>query len=363
MYYGGGDAAEEWVMATPRVESDVVRVGMVGTGFVARLRADALRASDRASLVAVAGHNTADTQAFAAQYNAVAVDNWQALIDRSDLDLIVVCHINRDHTTVAAAALEANHHVVVEYPLALSADQAQPLLALAQTKQRLLHVEHIELLGGTHLAAKANLGAIGQPFYARYCTLAPRRPAPATWTYCPELFGFPLVGALSRLHRLIDCFGPVARVYCQNHYDRLTRGPEGMTCYATCLCTAQLTFASGLIAEVTYGKGETLWQATRRLEVIGSDGSLCLDGDQGTLTDAQGTRAIAVGSRRGLFAADTAQVIEHLLTGQALYCTPEASLYTLQVASAAQRSAATGRVVDVAAPRPAPYSPPSELPR
>ncbi len=350
-------------MATPRVNSDVVRVGMVGTGFVARLRAEALQGSDRASLVAVAGHHPAETQAFAAQYNAVAVDDWQALIDRSDLDLIVVCHINRDHSTVAAAALEAHHHVVVEYPLALSAEQAQPLITLAQAKHRLLHVEHIELLGGTHLAAKANLGAIGHPFYARYCTLAPRRPAPPTWTYCPELFGFPLVGALSRLHRLIDCFGPVARVYCQNHYSGLAPGPEGLTCYATCLCTAQLTFASGLIAEVTYGKGETIWQATRRLEAIGSDGSLCLDGDQGTLTDAQGTRVLEVGSRRGLFATDTAQVIEHLLTGQALYCTPEASFYTLQVATAAQRSAATGRVVEVAAPSPAPYSPPSESPQ
>lgn len=347
-------------MTDQRIASDIVRVGMVGTGFVARRRAEAIQGSDRASLVAVAGHNTAETQAFAAQYNAVAVDDWKALVDRPDLDLIVICHINRDHGPVVAAALEADRHVVVEYPLALSAEQAQPLLTLAEAKQRLLHVEHIELLGGTHRAAKANLGAIGQPCYARYCTLAPRRPAPPSWTYCPELFGFPLVGALSRLHRLIDCFGPVARVYCQNHYGGLTPGPEGMTCYRTCLCTAQLTFASGLIAEVTYGKGEALGQATRRLEAIGSDGSLCLEGDRGTLTDAQGNRDLAVGSRRGLFAADTAQVIEHLLTGRALYCTPEASLYTLTVATAAQRSAATGRVVEVAAPRP-PYSPPAEL--
>ncbi|MBW4482748.1 MAG: Gfo/Idh/MocA family oxidoreductase [Tildeniella torsiva UHER 1998/13D] len=346
-------------MTDQKIANDVVRVGMVGTGFVARLRAEALQTHEKACLVAVAGRAQAETAAFAQQYGATAVDTWQDLIHHPDLDLIVVCHINRDHSTVAAAALEANHHVVVEYPLALNAEQAQPLLTLAHAKQRLLHVEHIELLGGTHLAAKANLGAIGKPFYARYCTLAPRPHALPTWTSCPELFGFPLVGALSRLHRLIDCFGPVARVYCQNHYGSFTPGPEGMTCYRTCLCTAQLTFTSGLIAEVTYGKGEALWQATRQLEVIGSGGSLCLDGDRGTLTDAQGTRALEVGSRRGLFAADTAQVIEHLLTGQALYCTPEASLYSLQVATAAQRSAATGRVVEVAGPMP-PYSPPSE---
>ena len=332
-----------------RLQTDRVRVGMVGTGFVAQLRAAALQTIPHARLVAVAGHGAAETEAFAQAYGAVAVESWQALVDRPDLDLIVICHINRDHGAVAAAALRANRHVVVEYPLALTAPAAQPLLALAQAQQRLLHVEHIELLGGTHRALKANLEAVGQPFYARYSTLSPKRPAPRSWTYCPDLFGFPLVGALSRLHRLIDCFGPVAQVYGQNHYGNSVPGPEGLACYSTCLCTAQLTFVSGLIAEVTYGKGEALWEATRRLEVMGRQGHLCFEGDEGTITDSQGPRPIAVGSRRGLFAADTAQVIEHLLTGQALYCTPSASLYTLEVATAIQQSAATGKAVAIGA--------------
>lgn len=335
-------------MAGARISGDVVRVGMVGTGFVARLRAAALQTMPQARLVAVAGHTTADTEAFAQSHGAVAVEQWQALVDHPDLDLIIVCHINRDHGTVAAAALNGDRHVVVEYPLALNAQEAQSLVTLAQTKQRLLHVEHIELLGGTHRALKANLEAVGQPHYARYCTLSPKRPAPQAWTYCPELFGFPLVGALSRLHRLIDCFGPVARVYCQNHYHGLATNLEGVQHYTTCLCTAQLTFASGLLAEVAYGKGEGLWESTRRLEVLGRDGALYFDGDAGRVVDRQGDRPIAVGSRRGLFATDTAEVVDHLLTGRSLYCTPEASLYTLQVAIAAQRSAATGQSITLA---------------
>lgn len=336
-------------MADAKIQHDMVRVGLVGTGFVARLRAEALQTIPQACLVAVAGHSTAETEAFAQRYGAAAVKDWQALVNYPDLDLVVVCHINCDHGIVAAAALRANRHVVVEYPLALTAQAAQPLLALAQAQQRLLHVEHIELLGGTHRALKANLAAVGQPVYARYCTLSPKHPAPASWTYCPELFGFPLVGALSRLHRLIDCFGPVERVYCQNHYGGLVPNGARLEHYTTCLCTAQLTFASGLLAEVTYGKGAALWEATRRLEVTGDRGYLCFDGDQGTLTNAEGTHPLEVGSRRGLFAADTAQVIDHLLTGQALYCTPEASLYTLEVATAAQESAVLGKAVAVVA--------------
>jgi predicted dehydrogenase len=55
-----------------------------------------------------------------------------------------------------------------------------------------------------------------------------------------------------------------------------------MTCYTTCLCTAQLTFATGLTAEVVYGKGEALWESVRRLEVYGREGAICFDGDAGT---------------------------------------------------------------------------------
>jgi biliverdin reductase len=202
-----------------------VSVGLVGTGFVARLRAEALRSIPQARLVAVAGRTMAEATAFAEQYGATAVGSWQALVDYPDLDVVVICHINRDHDAVAAAALNAHRHVVVEYPLSLRLENAQSLLTLAQVRQRLLHVEHIELLGGTHRALKANLVTVGQPVYARYGTLAPKHPAPRSWTYCPDRFGFPLVGALSRLHRLIDAFGPVARVYCQNHYDGLVSGP------------------------------------------------------------------------------------------------------------------------------------------
>ncbi|TVQ06740.1 MAG: gfo/Idh/MocA family oxidoreductase [Leptolyngbya sp. DLM2.Bin27] len=339
-------------MTAQKISGGGVNVGMVGTGFVARLRAEALQTIPNARLVAVAGHTLADTEAFAQPYGAVAVDHWQALVDYPGLDLIVVCHINRDHSTVAAAALQANRHVVVEYPLAITAEAAEALVALAEAQQRLLHVEHIELLGGTHRALKANLAAVGQPYYARYCTLSPKRPAPRSWTYCPDLFGFPLVGALSRLHRLIDCFGPVAKVYCQTHYGgqggEWGTGEDGAGKYYTsCLCTAQLKFASGLVAEVTYGKGEGVWEATRRLEVFGDTGALYFDGDAGRLVDGQGDRTIAVGSRRGLFAADTAQVIDYLLTGRPLYCTPAASLYTLQVAIAAQQSAITGQAIEL----------------
>lgn len=332
-----------------------MKVGLVGTGYAARLRADALLAESRAELVAVAGRVLERTQTFGQSYGAIACASWQALVDRPDLDLVIVSTINQDHGAIAHQALQANKHVVVEYPLALDITEAETLLTLAKARNKLLHIEHIELLGGVHQALKSTLSQVEPVFYARYVTLKPERPAPQRWSYTLNQFGFPLVGALSRLHRLVDLFGEVAAVSCQARFADIPFPPShphpsstAADYYSTCLCHAQLHFKSGILAEVTYGKGEALWQAERTFEVQGKQGALIFIGDQGTLMQSAGEQPIPVGPRRGLFAKDTALVLDHLNTGSPLYIQPEASVYTLKVGKAVQQAAETGERVRIA---------------
>ncbi len=324
-----------------------IAVGLVGTGYAAKLRAESLQQDVRARLVAVAGQTLERAIPFGQTYGAEVSDSWQELVQHPALDLIIISTINQEHGKIARAALEAGKHVVVEYPLSLNVVEAKELIVLATTKNRLLHVEHIELLGGVHQALKANLGTIGAIFYSRYATIKPEHPAPQRWTYHPDQFGFPLMGALSRLHRLVDLFGEVATVSCQSRYwDTICAGKLSPY-YVACLCTAHLKFKSGVIAEVTYGKGETLWQAERKFEVQGEQGALILDGDQGKLIQSNGSYPLTVGGRRGLFAKDTNAVLEHLLVGNPLYIHAQESVYTLTVADAARRSAETGQVIEV----------------
>ncbi|HIK16500.1 MAG TPA: Gfo/Idh/MocA family oxidoreductase [Leptolyngbyaceae cyanobacterium M33_DOE_097] len=324
----------------PAPEQARLRVGLVGTGYAAKLRADALVADPRSHLVAIAGSSLERTQEFCEPYAAKALDRWETLVNDPGIDLVVISTVNSVHAAIAQAALSAGKHVVVEYPLALDVAAAEALVQLAAQQQKLLHVEHIELLGGVHQALKANLEAIGQPFYARYVTASPQLPAPQKWTYRHDTFGFPLMGALSRLHRLTDAFGTVTQVSCQSHF---VDGTEPY--YTACLCSAQLYFANGAIADVVYSKGETIWQAERNLEVQGDRGGLFFVGDAGRLVTASGTQELDVGGRRGLFVKDTTMVLDHLLSGTPLYVTPAESLYTLKVAAAAAKSAATGETV------------------
>ncbi|MDX2241206.1 MAG: Gfo/Idh/MocA family oxidoreductase [Leptolyngbyaceae cyanobacterium bins.302] len=324
-----------------------MQVGLIGTGYAAKLRADTLQAETRAHLVAIAGRDLERTQTFSQPYGVVAYDSWQKVME-TDADLVIVSTINQDHGAIVRAALRAGKHVIVEYPLCLDVVEAEALITLAKHQNKLLHVEHIELLGGVHQALKENLPRVGNAFYARYATLKPEHPAPQRWSYHAQAFGFPLMGALSRLHRLVDLFGTVATVSCTAQFWDATQGsgnaqfvsPSGY--YTACRCSAQLQFANGVLAEVTYGKGEVFWQAERIFEVQGHKGTLIFEGDGGTWINTDGSHPLQVGSRRGLFARDTAMVLEHLTAGTPLYIAAEASVYTLKVADAARRSAEQG---------------------
>ncbi len=320
-----------------------LKVGLVGTGFVAKVRAQTLEVESRTQLVAVAGRNPSRTAEFAASFNTHAVADWQALVAMPDIDLVIVSTINGGRGEIVRGAILAGKHTIVEYPISLDPQEAAEIIALATTKKVLLHVEHIELLGGLHQSMREWLGQLGELYYARYSTIVPQRPAPQKWTFHRSEFGFPLSGALSRIHRFTDLFGSIDSVNCHNQY----WGGVG-DYYQTCLCTAQLRFRNTrAIGEVVYGKGEGLWQGTRKFELHGEHGALVFDGDAGVFIQADVSTPIDLGSRRGLFAKDLEFVLDRLIDLKPNYVTPMASLATLRVADAARISAETHRTVIV----------------
>jgi biliverdin reductase len=319
-----------------------LRVGIVGSGFVARLRADVFAEDDRIKLIALAG-NYDNAKETIAKHNLAHHNHWSELVSRPDVDLVVVATVNRDHAAVSDVALRSGKHVVVEYPLALDFQEAQALQQLAQQQNLLLHVEHLELLGGLHLAVSANIHRIGKPFYMRYVTQTVNQSAPQKWTYSPALFGFPLIASVSRINRLVVLFGKVAQVSCQLRY----WGEELPDYYTSCVCNAQLQFANGAIADVGYSKGESLWKPERFLEIHGSDGAILFDKEDGRIVTATGEEEIAIDKPRGLFKRDTENVIAHLFDGEPLYTDPESAMHSLAVACAAKKAAETGTVISL----------------
>ena len=311
-----------------------LKVGIVGTGYSAKKRAEAIKADRRAELVVVTGNTPERITKFCQDFKVEAVDSWSRLVNLPELDLIFVCTINRDCGAIARAAILAGKHVVVEYPLALKAQTAAEIIELAATKQKLLHIEHIEIIGGLHQAIKQHLPQVGRVFQVRYATISRQNPNRHSWKYNKSTFGFPLAAALSRIHRLTDLFGAVKSVDCHNRYWDLA----GSDYFTACMCNAQLHFENGTIGELVYGKGDIFHQSDRTFEIYGEQGAIVFQGETGTLIQEGVKTEIRVTSRRGLFARDTAMVLDNLCDCQPLYIQPQASLYALKVANAAQKS-------------------------
>src|SRR5262245_29936773 len=145
-----------------------MKVGIVGCGLVGQKRARALRDS---SLVACADVVPERAEALARGVPGApqALVDWRALVDRPDVDVVVVATPHDLLTEVALAAVSAGKHVLVEKPAARRADELDPLIAAAARAGVLVrvgfnHRYHPALQKAKALAAE---GAVGDLVYVR----------------------------------------------------------------------------------------------------------------------------------------------------------------------------------------------------
>jgi predicted dehydrogenase len=104
-----------------------MRAAIIGTGFIARVHAIALRAIG-VEVAAVSGRTAAGAEAFG---EGRPYDDLAALLEREHFDVLHVCTPNAVHAAQAIAAIERGIHVVCEKPLAVSVDEARAMLAAA----------------------------------------------------------------------------------------------------------------------------------------------------------------------------------------------------------------------------------------
>jgi len=140
-----------------------VRIGLVGAGRMARTRVANIAAGSDAVLVAVASRTTERARTLAAEAGCTAVDSVDTLLARDDLDAVVVATNNESHAAIALAALESGRHVLVEYPLALLAHEADRVSASARHHGLVLRVGYDQTHLGLHAALAALIEQDGPP--------------------------------------------------------------------------------------------------------------------------------------------------------------------------------------------------------
>lgn len=161
------------------LEPPLIRVGLLGHGQAgAVLHAPLIEAAGDFRISAVA---TSRAETLAERRDAPRqVADARALFEADDVDLVVITTPNDLHFRQAAEALEAGKHVVVDKPFAVSAQEADQLIALAKAKGRMLTVFHNRRLDGDFLGVRRAIdaGEVGELvlFEARWDRFRPVPP-------------------------------------------------------------------------------------------------------------------------------------------------------------------------------------------
>lgn len=112
---------------------DTVRVGLIGSGFISEVHAEALRQVAGVQIVAVASPTPGNAERFAERHgipNHYTDD--RALLDHKEIDLVVIGAPNDLHASLTIRAAEAGKHVVVDKPMALSLEECDRMIAACE---------------------------------------------------------------------------------------------------------------------------------------------------------------------------------------------------------------------------------------
>ncbi len=113
----------------------MIRVGVIGTGYIGGVHIDALKRIGGLEVVSVYDLNRDFAEATASRFNVpqVAAD-YREILEDGSIDVIHNCTPNKVHFSVTKEALEKGKQVMSEKPLAMSLSEAEELVELAERK-------------------------------------------------------------------------------------------------------------------------------------------------------------------------------------------------------------------------------------
>src|SRR2546421_7068836 len=123
---------------------DELRVAVIGAGQMGAFHINTWERVERARLVAVADPDEHAARACIGRRPIEWVADWRTLLERADVDAVVVAVPTELHAEFALTALEAGKHVLVEKPIATTMPDALRMATAARAASRKLMGGHVE---------------------------------------------------------------------------------------------------------------------------------------------------------------------------------------------------------------------------
>jgi predicted dehydrogenase len=231
-----------------------LRVGIAGAGHFGRYHALKVAASARTRLTGIYDPDLerAKTVGWEAGAKELAYDD---LLDASDA--VIVAAPAEAHYDLAARALRAGKHVLVEKPIAATLAQADELGALARDRGLVLQVGHLERFSAAY---QAMAGRVGAPLYIEATRIAPFKPRGTDVSVILDLMIHDLDLVLALIDSEIESVDAVGAPVASPHED---------------IANARLRFRNGAVATITASRISP--RTERRMRIFAQNSYMAAD--------------------------------------------------------------------------------------
>ncbi len=349
-----------------------VHLGVIGLGSVFEPYATLireLRYEGRLEVVAtcdIVASRASRVQMFLQQDSDFSTD-CRAVIERDDIDVVLVLTAMPSHGEITAAALKAGKHVLVEKPMSVDLVEAASLLRLASEHGRMLLCAPHVVLSPTYQALWKRVvheQEIGEILTAR-ARYGWSGPTWGSWYY--QTGGGPLFDlGVYNITSLVGLMGSVNRVSAVAGTAIRERVVDGTKITVNNFDNYHilLDFGDARIAAVT--TGFTMYEyRSPAVELYGTGGTAQLLSDdwapQGyeiTRTDRAGWTIYPEVEPNWPWTAGLRHLVDCLIDGTDLLIRPETAFHCLEIMTRAQVAAETGQTQTIQSTAPAiPYDP------
>lgn len=153
------------------MNNELIGVGVIGAGIMGQAHAASLAMDARTRLVGTAGLPRASAESLAEAHGGYSTDDYTALLEDPEIDYVTVATPDHLHHRICSEAINAGKHVFVEKPLTTSLEEADQLITLATSAERVLMTcfNHRWIPAYAEAKARLQAGDVGRPrmAYAR----------------------------------------------------------------------------------------------------------------------------------------------------------------------------------------------------
>ena len=154
----------------------MIRVGLIGCGFMGTMHANCYKSIPGAELCAVADIRREKAEEVALGTNAEIYADGKDLIENAEVDVIDICLPTYLHTAYALLAMDKVKYIFVEKPVALTAEEGRALLEKAEKCGAQIQVGQVIRFWDEYveLAKIVKSGVYGKVVNANFRRISPR---------------------------------------------------------------------------------------------------------------------------------------------------------------------------------------------